>query len=883
MEDTLLATKFTVPPRPQRLLPRAHLHNLLEQALPRHKLALLCAPAGYGKTTLLAQWAHATRLPVAWVSLGEEDNNLQRFLRYLVQAWQVIRPEIGESRLHLLLATQETPSEAVLAAFINAASEVEEHTVFVLDDYHLIHDAAIHDALTFLLDHLPPALHFALAARGEPALPVARYRARQQLLELGPEELKLGVDESDAFLNELMGLKLDAGAVANLNEQLEGWVAGLQLAALTLKQGRGELVQGAISGRHRHIADYLSEDVLARLPDEEQHFLLQTSLLQRLCAPLCAAVTGTANAQETLERLERSSLFLLPLDDERRWFRYHHLFAGFLREQLKRRLGEAALQQLHRRAAAWYLAHDVPEQVVPHAVAGDDAEAVVQVFSRFVNARLLSGEIALVKQWIDALPAAWYEKYPVLDLARAGYLAYSGAFEACVRCVNEVEQKLLPLDSDEARGYLAHVVAIQTFLACMQNDLQQAEALAQRALRELPEDDRGFRPVIYGALGDTYRYHGRWEQAKQSYLQALEFADAPPVRVEAAHIFGTLADLDLRQGRLRDAAANWRRALMAMQEPRGESRIPLPVLGWIYVRLAELLYEWNELEAARDHLSQGLELAELGGDARTLIAGYLLAGRLQLVEGDVEAASGSLEQARPLLRDATFPEWAAPFQRLQLALWLAQGRLQAAVHWSGEILEQNRPEDAHLAVVRLLLVKGDSSSLQRALQLVAVVLREAEAEGREGRLIEALALQALIYRQQGDTVRALTSLERALTLAEPQGYVRLFVDLGQAMGRLLQEAHARHVVLPEYVQALLDAFSTLPVSAEPMPLPEPLTPRELEVLELLAAGLTNREIGQELVISPQTVKKHTGNIYSKLSVSNRTEAASRARELHILD
>jgi LuxR family maltose regulon positive regulatory protein len=880
MEGTLLATKFTVPPQRRPLLPRAHLFDLLEQEVPRHKLTLLCAPAGYGKTTLLAQWARSSSLAVGWVSLGVGDNELWRFLRYLLQAWQVIHPEISESRLQLLLSTQETAVEAVLAAFINAASELSEHTVFVLDDYHLIEDPAIHDALAFLLDHLPPALHFVLASRGEPSLPVARYRARQQLLELGVDELKFELGESNSFLNELMGLRLDSGTIASVHERLEGWIGGLQLAALTLQRGSGKATGNVVSGRHRHIADYLSEDVLAGLPADVQQFLLETSLLESLCAPLCEAVTGTSGAQEMLERLEQESLFLVPLDDERQWFRYHHLFADFLREQLRRR-DEETLARLHRRAASWYLSHSLPEQVISHAVAGEDVDLVVQVFYRFVNARLLSGEIALVKQWIDALPTEWYDTHPVLGLARAGYLAYTGAFEACVRCVQEVEQKLAPADSDEARRQMARVTAVQTFLACMQNDLHQAETLAQRALSELPEDDIGFRPTIYGALGDTYRYHGRWEQAKQSYLEALQFADTPTVRVEAAHIFGALADLDLRQGHLRDAAAYWRRALMAMQEPHGESRLPLPVMGWIYVRLAEILYEWNELEEAWEHLSQGLELAELGGDVRSLIAGYLLAGRLQLVQGDVEAAAGYLELTRPLLRDATFPEWTAPFQRLQLALWLAQDRLRAAVHWSDEFLEENRPQGAHLAVVRLLLVKGDNPSLQRALQLLAPVLQEAEAEGREGRLIEALALQALIYRQQGDSVRALTSLERALSLAEPQGYVRLFVDLGRPMGRLLQEAHSRDV-LPAYVQTLLEAFSPLPTSVEPVPLPEPLTPRELEVLELLAAGLTNREIGEELVISPQTVKKHTGNIYSKLGVGNRTEAASRARELDIL-
>ena len=908
---SLLATKMRIPPRPRRAMARAHLTNTLEQEVPRHPLTVVAAPAGYGKTTVLAEWARSSRLAIAWLSLDVEDNDLERFLRYLLAAWQEVQPDVEESPLGFLLGSMSPDGEAVLSAFINAGNEAPDHVVFVLDDYHLIEEPPIHEALAFLLDHLPPVLHFALAGRAEPPLPLARYRARQQLFELRAGDLRFSQAETGDFLNRLLGLTLSPDDVTRLYRQTEGWIAGLQLAALTRRPGQdldepatsrrfppsqaqGQAVSEAkegrpsLSGRHRFIADYLTQDVLDQLATDRRDFLLKTCLLERLCGPLCEAVTGAASGQAMLESLERENLFLVPLDDSREWFRYHRLFADFLREELGRRHPDE-VAGLHRRAARWYLTHDLPEQAFGHALDGDDVELVVQIFDRYLNAKLLGGELRVVKRWLDSLPAAWVADYPVLDLGRAGFLAYTGAFEACARCVDGVEQRLLLAHNEDAGWQLARVTAVRCFMACMRNDLPQAEALAGQALGDLPDEDLGFRPGIYAALGDTYRQNGRWQEAQECYLKVFDFTEAPAVRVQSAHVFGALADLALRQGRLQNAAGYWRQALAVMQ---GEnwSRLSLPAVGWVHIRLGELLYEWNEVAEAWDHLARGLEHAELGGDVRARMAGYLVAARLKLTEGDVEAAAGYVEQARPLVESAHFAEWTSRFQRCQLELWLVQDRLRAAVNWSDEMLRgtaiEERPESevAQLAIARVLIVKGDEPALAQAQALLERLLQAAEAEGRTGVIIEALALQAMAHGQRGGVARALTLLERALRLAEPEGYVRLFADLGLPMARLLQEARSR-AALPEYVETLLAAFvgdPSLPAAA-PEPLPEPLTPREQEVLELLAAGLTNREIGEALVISPQTVKKHTGNIYGKLGASNRTEAAARARELGLLN
>ncbi|NTU79848.1 MAG: hypothetical protein HGA45_10670 [Chloroflexales bacterium] len=886
MDTVLLATKLRIPALAPRTMPRPRLIDALEHSIRHVKLVQIAAPAGYGKTTMLVQWAHASRLPVVWLSLGAEDNDLERFFRCLLMAWAEVRPGIRESPVGLLLGGMAPDREAVLAAFINVAAGLPEHTVFVLDDYHLITEPSIHQALTFLIDHLPPTLHLVLAGRAEPALPLARYRARGELLEFRAADLQLLPDETADFLHTLR-LELANDAIMRLHAQLEGWIAGLQLVALTLQRGLTGSDTLVLSGRHRFIADFLRDEVLAPLPEAVRHFLLQTSILEHLCGSLCDAVTGSAGSQELLETLERENLFLMPLDDSRAWFRYHQLFADVLREELHQR-HPAQVTNLHRRAGRWYLAQALPEPAFQHAVAGDDPELVIQILEDYLDAKLNGGEFSLLKRWLDSLPAQWHTAYPLLGLARAGLLAFTGALDACVRCVDDVERRLSPLASEDTRGQRARVTAIRCAIACFQNDLAQAETYADRALRDLAADD-SFRAAVYGALGDTYRHHGRWEESRACYLSALELGHGPTFRVQSVHAFGALADLQLRQGRLRAAAAYWRKALAGMQDRATWGSFPLPLIGWVYLRMGEILYEWNELEAANDHLAQGLARAELGGDVRALIAAYLLAGQLKLAAGEITAAAAYLERARPLVENAAFPDWTGRFGRLQLACWLAQDQLRAAVHWADALLRGEasegpvESETAQLAMARALIVKGDAPSLDRARGLLARLVEMAEAQGRAGLIVEALALQALAHWRRGEHADAFTTLERALRLAEPEGYVRLFLDLGLPMARLLQEARSR-AVLPEYSGALVAAFTRDRPSAEASAkaLPEPLTPREQEVLALVAAGLTNGEIAARLVISVETVKKHVGNLCAKLGVSNRTEAAARARALDLL-
>jgi LuxR family transcriptional regulator, maltose regulon positive regulatory protein len=886
MSTIILESKLHIPIQPQRITPRHHLLTSLEHRIHHHKIAFISAPAGYGKTTLLAEWVRASSLPVAWLSITEEENDVESLLRYLLAAWERIYPDIAEATLGILLGAQMPDIKTALRAFLDAANELTEHLIFVLDDYHLIEVPEIHDAVGFLLDHLPAHLHFILASRGEPPLPLSRYRARGQLMEIGAGDLRFTLNEAVDFLSHSMGLDLAPDEIESLNTKTEGWIAGLKLAALTLRRRQGLAEsQSIVSGRERFIADFLSEEILDQLPRNVQDFLLRSSLLDRLCGSLCDAVTGQKNCQSMLESLERENLFIVPLDERREWYRYHSLFADFLRGELAR-LHPDEIPELHRQAAEWYLSQELPEGAFHHAVVAEDPGLVTKIFVKYLGAKLTGGEIKVVTRWINSLPQKWFSIHPELALARAALMMTTGAVEEAINRLDEIEQKLNLAEMGDRYVQLARTSAIRCFLACYQNDLKRAEAYADQALTDLPEEDVSFRFGIYGALGDTYRRNGLWKRAREWYLKGLDFAHAPEVGAQFAHLYGALADLELWQGRLQSAAGYWRKALAAIREQENWGRIPLPVIGWVYIRMGEILYEWNRLAEARDHVLRGLKRAEIGGDVRSLIAGYVIAARLKLADGRLEEAMEYLEKARPLKEEAAFPDWTSQFERIQLELWLAQDKLRAAVNWSDEMLQsaelENRPESVvtQLAMARVLIVKGDAQSLERALASLKRLGETAGQQDQTGVHIEALALQAISDWKRGAREDAMVSLEHALRLAEQEGYVRLFVDLGLPIARLLQETRSRRV-MQDYVGNLLEAFGNGLVLPAPEMLPEPLTAREQEVLKLLAAGLTNPEIAKRLVISSETVKKHTGHIYNKLGVSNRTQAVTRARELDL--
>lgn len=888
MTDSFLKTKYHVPPLLPNLVERPRLYKHLDQSLqPGRKITVVAAPAGYGKTTALVQWARAFDHQVGWLSLDRSDDDFERFFRYLVLAWEEVEQKIRQSSLETLLSSMNPDKESVTTAFVNAGSDLDEHTVLILNDYHLVKDESIHKSMEFLIEHLPPKLHLILVSRSVPPLPLDLYRARGELLEVGVEELKFGLEETETLVNEKLGLGLSAGELESLQNGAEGWIVGMQLVSHAIKRGLTAKGNLKVSGRQRFLSGYLRQEILLDLPPVVRRFLMETSILDRLCGPLCEAVVGDGQGQAMLVWLEEEGLFISPLDDRRQWFRYHALFAEVLREELQRdHLGDVS--QLHRRAARWYLEQEMFEPAFQHAVTGNDAQTVVQIAERRFELMMHTGQLNLLRRWLDMLPREWYTQYPVIGLAHIGWLGFTGAMEACLDQVDRLERDLTHSNREDRQWQLARVATVRCQIACSQNDLATAEPLAERALRDLPETDYHYRANIHHSLGEAYRHIGRWQKAREHYHQVLRLVDDDAFGPRTIHVYGALADVELLQGRLKDAARYWKSSLSLIEKRDSWGKVPMPLVGWVYIRQAEILYEWDELEKARNFISLGLQRAELGGDLQSLIAGYLIAGRLQLSGGNRLEAVEYLDQARPLVEKAHLEHWTGLFERLQLEIWLAQNRLRSAVNWSDKMLERDELSEGslgkttNLAVARVLIFKGDESAVQQALSLLHILSEKAAGEGRMAIQIEALALMAMAFWNRGDKAQALTNLNQALTLAEPEGYVRLFVDLGLPMARLLQLAATRSG-MPAYVGQLLASFDSDWLEAEERPLPEPLTDRETEILQLIAAGLTNREIAGQLVISPETVKKHASSIYGKLDAKSRTEAAAIARELNLLD
>ena len=884
----MLRTKVHIPPLRSNLVIRSRLIEQLDQAVqPGVKLTLVSAPAGYGKTTFVLQWARACRSSVGWLSLEKADNDFERFFRYIALALEAVEPEVMETPFGILLGAPTPEKEAVLTAFINLANDLDGHTALILEDYQLIEKSDIHEALTFLLDHLPSNFHFILTSRGQPPLPLARYRARGELLEVGINDLQFRPHETESLLNESSRIELSAQNIESLQNQLEGWVAGLQLVTLALERGLMKSERPEVTGQQRFVVDYLQYEVMTDLPQGMYDFLLRTSILERLCGPLCETVTEMEGGQAMLESLERERLFLLPLDDRREWFRYHSLFADFLAKELHRHYG-SQVAALHRRAAHWFTMQGMDEPALQHAVAGHDGPTVAQIAENRFEIMLYSGQLRKLRKWLDALPEPWFWQYPVIGLVQAQLLGLVGNLSACMESLEKIEEAILQSERNDASWQLARVNTIRCRIACSMHDLDRAEPLAEIALQNLPAKDYHYRASVHFVLGEAYREVGRWQEAEAQYRQALSLVHDTAFRLMSAHIFGALADMALSLGQLHEAANYWDESLGVIGRRELWGYLPLPLTGWVYIRRAELQYEWNGLEKAADLVDRGLKRAELGGAVEALVVGHLVRARLLLARGTAEPAKTSLDQAQPYLKEVRFQNWRGRFDRLQVEVWLAQNHLRTAVNWSDAIfqdealVDQPYNELTYLAAARVLIVKGDNPALQKALDLLRRLTKTAEAEGRTAVQIEALVFQALAYQKRGDEPRAMTAFEHALRLAEPEGYLRLFVDLGQEMARLLQTARARRVI-PDYVAQLLEAFSEDWLMVEEQPLPEPLTEREFEILRLVSAGLTNREIAQQLVISAETVKKHAGNIYSKLGVSSRTEAAARARELDLID
>jgi LuxR family transcriptional regulator, maltose regulon positive regulatory protein len=879
-------SRLHIPPVTRHELERRVLADDLERAISQHKIVQVATPAGFGRTTLLAQWARQSRHRVAWYAINSESADAEQFFRDLLTAWSVAEPRILDTRLNVVLAGMAPDIDETRRAFLDAGSGAEEHTVFVLDDIHLLRDDDALQSLVYLLDHLPPMLHFAFSGRAMPPIPITRYLVQGQVLRLEADDLRFSREESGEFLRTVTGRDLGEQPIAEIHDRLEGWPAGLQLVAFPVKNGRPPGVYMIPTGRHRFIADYFREEVLTLLPGDLTRFLLHTSVLERLYGSLCDAVTGEPGSDRKLDLLERQNLFVHPLDDNREWYRYHRLFADVLRGELERAEPEL-VPELHRRAGRWHFNRGSPDAALRHAVAADDDETGLAVIDLYANEFLNTGRFRQLRDWMTSIPARWVETYPVLGLPEAGLLLFSGALDAGLQRIEDVERRLSDPNGPDVGWQLARTQAVRCFVSCFQGDLDAATYWADQSLSQLQDEDVSYRVDIYHALGDTYRAHGRWAEAEAMYRKTLEVAHGRmPVYYEP-HVYGALADLELQRGHLQAAHGYWTIALTSIRKQENFGLLPFPLIGWVHLRMGELDYERNELDAAREHLRIGQEHAELGGDVRWLATAAFLEAQLGMASGDHVTAGHALDRAESLLAGAAFPGWWARLERLRLELGLRLGEADRAVSRAeglvGSIPDHLEPVLTRLAVARTLVEAGGAPMLDTAAQCLSDVLRVAIEQGRMGVQLEALAIEAMIQQRTGARMEAMMALEEALRLGEREGFVRIFVDLGTPMLRLLQAAKDRHV-LPDYTGRLLAAYGGPHVSETDgaMVLVEPLTPREMEVLRRVAAGLTNEEIAESLFISPETVKKHASSIFGKLGVGNRTEAAARARDLGLL-
>ncbi len=879
MPTPLLTTKLYIPPLRPNVVSRSRLLERLNEGLHR-KLTLISAPAGFGKTTLLSAWVEGIDRQVAWLSLDEGDSDPARFLTYLVAALQTIAPNIGEGVLGVLQSPQPPPIESMLTALLNDITTILDHFVLVLDDYHVLDAKPIDHALTFLLEHLPPHMHLVIATREDPQLPLARLRARDKLTELRVADLRFTPSEAAGFLNQVMGLDLSAEDITALETRTEGWIAGLQLAAISM-QGHKDTTSfiTSFTGSHHFVLDYLVEEVLQQQPERVQNFLLRTSILDRLCGPLCDALLLDPNVsgQATLEYLERANLFIVPLDNERRWYRYHHLFAELLRQRLQQRSASErdGVAELHRRASQWYEDNSLTIEAFQHAVAANDVEHAERLVEGEGMPLQYRGPMISVLNWLESLPTT------ILDARPSLWVTYASALTMTGHPISSVEEKLQAAEAalqkaepdDKTRDLVGHIAAIRAMLAIPANQMETIIAQSRRALEYLHPNNLPVRATAHWTLGYAYQIQGDRAAASQAYTEVISISQASGNSMVTLGATTCLGQVQEAENQLYLAAESYRRVLQLVGDP------PWPAACEAYLGLARVYYQWNDLDAAEQHGQQSFQLAMQMVSVDTPAACGVLLARLKLAQGDVASATALLAKAEQFARQHNFVHWMPEVAAVQVLSFLHQGNLAAAAHLA-------QMHKLPLSRARVHLAQGDTSA---ALAVLESWRGQMEAKGLQDERLKVMALQAVALQAHGEEDQAVQVLCDALALAVPGGFIRLFVDEGPPMAHLLSAAAASGM-MPDYIGKLLAALeadahksedtSSLPPPAQP--LIEPLSPRELEILHLMAQGLSNQEMCEQLFLALSTVKGHNRTIFGKLQVQRRTEAVARARELGLL-
>jgi len=894
----MIATKLYVPKLRRGLVARPRLLERLRRGA-EARLTLVSAPAGFGKTTLLAEWLGETPgedRSVAWLSLDPSDNEPSSFWTYVVTALQTAVPGVGSGALELI-ASSPLPTDLVLTALLNELAAAPGEVWLVLDDYHLVDSHDVHDGMTFLLEHLPPHVHVVLSTRADPDLPLARWRVRGELVEIRAADLRFTSDEAATYLSEATGLHLAVGDVEVLEERTEGWIAALQLAALSI-QGRDDVSSfiARFAGNDRYIVDYLAEEVLAHQAETVREFLMRTAVLDRLTGSLCDAVTGRDDGSHMLTTLQRANLFLVALDDQREWYRYHHLFADVLRARLLAEQPDL-VPLLHQRASRWYEAHDSAEEAVRHALAARDFDRAAYLMELAVPAIRRNRQEAILLGWMKALPDAAVRRSPVLSVFFGYMLMVSGDLDAFEPRLDDAERALAAgpegsappwAKTEELRTLPATIAIYRASLAQARGDLADTADHAWRAMALAGPSDHLSRGGAAGFLGLVSWAQGDVSSALETFTQAVASLHAAGNLVDELSSTVVLADMWLAAGHPSTARRLYERALQMSETHEGSVLRATPDL---HVGLSELDYEVGDLEAATQHLERAAALGEGTAMAEGRYRWFVAMSRV--AEGDAQEAITLLDKAEQLYRPGFFPE-VHPIAAMKARVWITHGNLSQAADWARE-RGVSATDDAeylsefdHLTLVRLLIAghraHPNPAAIDQAVRLLARLHEAADTSGRAGSLVEIRMMRALAQDAQGHRPQALQSLAQAWDEApEPHGYVRLFLDEGAPMLELLRDAEDQGIARDHARRLLSLVKSADPqapdsVQRPPVSSPDSLSERELQVLRLLDTELSGPQIARELFVSHNTLRTHTKHIFTKLEVTTRRAAVARARE-----
>lgn len=901
----LLPAKLFIPHTRPELVARSRILQQLDQGLQK-PLTLVSAPAGFGKTTLAADWIEHLRsnsvnhseIDIVWLSLDEADNDFNRFLTYFFTALSQIKSLDLMPLLERTKSPIQPPIEIIFSPLLTALSTIKNKIILVLDDYHLIENLTIHQAINFWFENTPLQVHTVVLTREDPPFPLARLRARNHLTELRSADLRFTASEAAQFLNDIMGLGLDEKSVSILEENTEGWIAGLQMAALSMRN-RKDLDQFIknFSGTNRYIMDYLLEEVLASQTPEIQEFLLITSILRRLSAPLCdALLQEDEKSAAILEYLEQANLFLIPLDDERCWYRYHHLFTDLLRSRLQQSCSKEKLADYHTRSAQWYEDNGMAYGAIYHASLIPNDEWVERIIDQNYMDIFQRRASASIRYWTGELGKELIFKRPQLAIHEANSRAWFGQLDEADQLLEQAEKRLnVEKTTPETQAMYGYLAYVKSRVTAMRGDFKQAVQLALHAQKSTPASNQGLLGGIGVMLGYGYFLNGDFTQAAQVLEKTIESGKKFGAINTTSGAYCVLARLCAIQGKLQKAYDLYQEAENFIRQSEGEHLGAMSILD---VGFAEILYEWNDLESASKHIQQGLDLLPLWIKADDFALAYVIHSQLHQAHGNSLAAEETIKKgSHVILTNGVFSEAQDAVITAEINLLLSQGNsivINRRIKSIENRLAANQPYQFknELVLITLARVYLVQKNFEQALNLLANLEAHAQAEGRIGRLLKILNLQSLLIYEKGEPSQAYIILEKALRLAVSEGYIRTFIDEGEAMQRLLSKwvNQAEIGPLKSYANQLIAQFEERSISVHDQhsalkpqtKLIEPLTEREIEVLNLIALGKTNKEISVELIVSPGTVKAHTSNIYRKLDVANRTEAVSHARKLDIL-